>query len=149
MEIFGPDARPRPPGKTRPAKKTKSETTESSASSGSGSMKDAVVVESSFRNAHRQHGSYKEDGERSGGDLETNDSTLHGFRFQALQSAVHAFCTEKELQSHRAFKEELDQNSVVNIGLGGRYIENYQDTEELDNVANPMTDYMLGTRMIQ
>ncbi|GKB55322.1 hypothetical protein Tco_0906075 [Tanacetum coccineum] len=30
-EIFGPDARPRPPGKTRPAKKTKSETTESSA----------------------------------------------------------------------------------------------------------------------
>ncbi|GJX28496.1 hypothetical protein Tco_0236575 [Tanacetum coccineum] len=25
-EIFGPDARPRPPGKTRPAKKTKSET---------------------------------------------------------------------------------------------------------------------------
>ncbi|GJS01328.1 hypothetical protein Tco_0317836 [Tanacetum coccineum] len=39
-EIFDPDARPRPPGKTRPAKKTKSETTESSAGSGSGSMKD-------------------------------------------------------------------------------------------------------------
>ncbi|GJS31307.1 tRNA:m(4)X modification enzyme TRM13 isoform X2 [Tanacetum coccineum] len=29
-EIFGPDTRPRPAGKTRPAKKTKSETTESS-----------------------------------------------------------------------------------------------------------------------
>ncbi|GJX28326.1 glutathione S-transferase T3-like protein [Tanacetum coccineum] len=41
-EIFGPDARPRPPGKTRPAKKTKSETTESSAGSGSGSMKDVL-----------------------------------------------------------------------------------------------------------
>ncbi|GJT03474.1 hypothetical protein Tco_0824643, partial [Tanacetum coccineum] len=41
-EIFGPDARPRPPGKTKPAKKTKSETTESSAGSGSGSMKDVL-----------------------------------------------------------------------------------------------------------
>ncbi|GJW03367.1 hypothetical protein Tco_1562223 [Tanacetum coccineum] len=44
-EIFGPDARPRPPGKTRPAKKTKSETTESSAGSGSGSMKDILNEE--------------------------------------------------------------------------------------------------------
>ncbi|GJZ69687.1 glutathione S-transferase T3-like protein [Tanacetum coccineum] len=44
-EIFGPDARPRPPGKTRPAKKTKSETTESSAGSGSGSMKDVLNEE--------------------------------------------------------------------------------------------------------
>ncbi|GJU39260.1 hypothetical protein Tco_1192217 [Tanacetum coccineum] len=38
-------ARPRPPGKTRPAKKTKSETTESSAGSGSGSMKDVLNEE--------------------------------------------------------------------------------------------------------
>ncbi|GJZ74822.1 hypothetical protein Tco_0639287 [Tanacetum coccineum] len=37
--------RPRPPGKTRPAKKTKSETTESSAGSGSGSMKDVLNEE--------------------------------------------------------------------------------------------------------
>ncbi|GKA26756.1 hypothetical protein Tco_0712865 [Tanacetum coccineum] len=44
-EIFGPDARPRPPGKTRPAKKTKSETTQSSAGSGSGSMKDVLNEE--------------------------------------------------------------------------------------------------------
>ncbi|GKD64578.1 hypothetical protein Tco_1306686 [Tanacetum coccineum] len=44
-EIFGPDARPRPPGKTRPAKKTKSKTTESSAGSGSGSMKDVLNEE--------------------------------------------------------------------------------------------------------
>ncbi|GJS47797.1 glutathione S-transferase T3-like protein [Tanacetum coccineum] len=44
-EIFGPDARPRLPGKTRPAKKTKSETTESSAGSGSGSMKDILNEE--------------------------------------------------------------------------------------------------------
>ncbi|GJZ70059.1 hypothetical protein Tco_0633609 [Tanacetum coccineum] len=44
-EIFGPDARPRPPSKTRPAKKTKSETTESSAGSGSGSMKDVLNEE--------------------------------------------------------------------------------------------------------
>ncbi|GJV42543.1 hypothetical protein Tco_1420983 [Tanacetum coccineum] len=44
-EIFGPDARPRPPGNTRPAKKTKSETTESSAGSGSGSMKDVLNEE--------------------------------------------------------------------------------------------------------
>ncbi|GKE97070.1 hypothetical protein Tco_1581925 [Tanacetum coccineum] len=45
MEIFGPDARPRPPGKTRPAKKTKSKTTESSAGSGTGSMKDILNEE--------------------------------------------------------------------------------------------------------
>ncbi|GJW63755.1 hypothetical protein Tco_0115639 [Tanacetum coccineum] len=57
-------------------------------------------LDSYVTNAYRQHGSYKEDSERSGGDLETNDSTLHGFRFQALQSAVHAFRTEEELQSH-------------------------------------------------
>ncbi|GKC93910.1 hypothetical protein Tco_1159352 [Tanacetum coccineum] len=44
-KIFGPDARPRPPGKTRPAKKTKSETTKSSAGSGSGSMKDVLNKE--------------------------------------------------------------------------------------------------------
>ncbi|GJU32201.1 hypothetical protein Tco_1175790 [Tanacetum coccineum] len=44
-EIFGPDARPRPPGKTRPAKKTKSKTSESSAGSGSGSMKDVLNEE--------------------------------------------------------------------------------------------------------
>ncbi|GJU89381.1 hypothetical protein Tco_1301804 [Tanacetum coccineum] len=44
-DIFGPDARSRPPGKTRPAKKTKSETTESSAGSGSGSMKDVLNEE--------------------------------------------------------------------------------------------------------
>ncbi|GJW46000.1 hypothetical protein Tco_0077646 [Tanacetum coccineum] len=44
-EIFGPDALPRPPGKTRPAKKTKSETTKSSAGSGSGSMKDVLNEE--------------------------------------------------------------------------------------------------------
>ncbi|GKC06821.1 hypothetical protein Tco_0998431 [Tanacetum coccineum] len=44
-EIFDPDARPRLPGKTRPAKKTKSETTESSAGSGSMSMKDVLNEE--------------------------------------------------------------------------------------------------------
>ncbi|GJX99977.1 hypothetical protein Tco_0356996 [Tanacetum coccineum] len=39
-EIFGPDARPRPPGKTRPAKKTKSETAKQREQAGSvrGSM---------------------------------------------------------------------------------------------------------------
>ncbi|GKC61207.1 hypothetical protein Tco_1088805 [Tanacetum coccineum] len=41
-EIFGPDTRPRPAGKTRPAKKTKSETTESSGGSASGSISDFV-----------------------------------------------------------------------------------------------------------
>ncbi|GKC61082.1 hypothetical protein Tco_1088680 [Tanacetum coccineum] len=35
-KIFGPDVRPRPAGKTRPTKKTKSETTESSGGSASG-----------------------------------------------------------------------------------------------------------------
>ncbi|GKB65701.1 hypothetical protein Tco_0921887 [Tanacetum coccineum] len=39
-EIFGPDTRPRPAGKTRPAKKTKSETTRSSGGSASGSSED-------------------------------------------------------------------------------------------------------------
>ncbi|GJW29589.1 hypothetical protein Tco_0046464 [Tanacetum coccineum] len=39
-EIFGPDARPRPAGKTRPAKKIKSETTGSSRGSASGSISD-------------------------------------------------------------------------------------------------------------
>ncbi|GJZ62719.1 hypothetical protein Tco_0618856 [Tanacetum coccineum] len=52
-EIFGPDARPRPPGKTRPAKKTKSETTESSAGSGSGSMKDVLNEELRHKNLSR------------------------------------------------------------------------------------------------
>ncbi|GKB64933.1 hypothetical protein Tco_0921119 [Tanacetum coccineum] len=69
------------------------------------------------RNAHRQHASYKEDGERSGGDLETNDSTLHGFKFQALQSVVHAFRIKEELQSHRASKEELDQNRNKDVTM--------------------------------
>ncbi|GJZ18454.1 hypothetical protein Tco_0554577 [Tanacetum coccineum] len=41
-EIFGPDTRPRPASKTRPAKKTKSETTESSGGSASGSISDFV-----------------------------------------------------------------------------------------------------------
>ncbi|GJX52151.1 hypothetical protein Tco_0280520 [Tanacetum coccineum] len=41
-EIFGPDTRPRPAGKTRPAKKTKSETTESSGGSASRSISDFV-----------------------------------------------------------------------------------------------------------
>nr|GEU37699.1 hypothetical protein [Tanacetum cinerariifolium] len=41
-EIFGPDVRPRPAGKTRPAKKTKSKTTGSSGGSASGSLSDAV-----------------------------------------------------------------------------------------------------------
>ncbi|GJX60938.1 hypothetical protein Tco_0292328 [Tanacetum coccineum] len=41
-EIFGPDTRPRPAGKTRPAKKTKSETTGSSGGSASGSLSDYV-----------------------------------------------------------------------------------------------------------
>ncbi|GKA14557.1 hypothetical protein Tco_0694203 [Tanacetum coccineum] len=41
-EIFGPDMRPRPAGKTQPAKKTKSETTESSGGSASGSLSDYV-----------------------------------------------------------------------------------------------------------
>ncbi|GJZ08607.1 hypothetical protein Tco_0542890 [Tanacetum coccineum] len=47
--------------------------------------------------AHQQHGSYFEDGERLGGDLETNYSSLH-----AMQSAIHANGTEEESQSHRA-----------------------------------------------
>ncbi|GKC81585.1 hypothetical protein Tco_1137302 [Tanacetum coccineum] len=41
-EIFGPDTRPRPAGKTRPAKKIKSETTRSSGGSASGSLSDYV-----------------------------------------------------------------------------------------------------------
>nr|GEW73572.1 hypothetical protein [Tanacetum cinerariifolium] len=41
-EIFGLDVRPRPSGKTRPAKKTKSETTGSSGGSASGSISDFV-----------------------------------------------------------------------------------------------------------
>nr|GEW73249.1 hypothetical protein [Tanacetum cinerariifolium] len=41
-EIFGSDVRPRPAGKTRPAKKTKSETTGSSGGSASGSLSDYV-----------------------------------------------------------------------------------------------------------
>ncbi|GJS87020.1 reverse transcriptase domain-containing protein [Tanacetum coccineum] len=41
-EIFGPDARPRPAGKTQPAKKTKFETTGSSGGSVSGSLYDYV-----------------------------------------------------------------------------------------------------------
>ncbi|GJX32975.1 hypothetical protein Tco_0242830 [Tanacetum coccineum] len=41
-EIFRPDTRPRPEGKTRPAKKTKSETTGSSGGSASGSLSDYV-----------------------------------------------------------------------------------------------------------
>ncbi|GJV19963.1 hypothetical protein Tco_1368983 [Tanacetum coccineum] len=47
-EIFGPDVIPRPAGKTRPAKKTKSETTGSnggSASGASGSISDSVSEE--------------------------------------------------------------------------------------------------------
>ncbi|GKC70458.1 hypothetical protein Tco_1116341 [Tanacetum coccineum] len=42
IEIFGPDTKPRPAGKTRPAKKTKSETTGSSGGSASGSISDFV-----------------------------------------------------------------------------------------------------------
>nr|GEW08988.1 ribonuclease H-like domain-containing protein [Tanacetum cinerariifolium] len=42
IEIFGPDVRPRPASKTRPAKKTKSETTESSGGSALGSLSDCV-----------------------------------------------------------------------------------------------------------
>nr|GEV00389.1 hypothetical protein [Tanacetum cinerariifolium] len=41
-EIFGPDVRPCPAGKTRPAKKTKSEMTGSSGGSASGSLSDYV-----------------------------------------------------------------------------------------------------------
>nr|GEZ86927.1 hypothetical protein [Tanacetum cinerariifolium]GEZ86928.1 hypothetical protein [Tanacetum cinerariifolium]GEZ91219.1 hypothetical protein [Tanacetum cinerariifolium] len=41
-DIFGPDVRPRPAGKTRPAKKTKSETMESSGQSALGSISDSV-----------------------------------------------------------------------------------------------------------
>ncbi|GJU19072.1 hypothetical protein Tco_1147038 [Tanacetum coccineum] len=41
-EIFGPDTRPRPAGKTRPVKKIKSETTGSSGGSASGSISDFV-----------------------------------------------------------------------------------------------------------
>ncbi|GJW42788.1 hypothetical protein Tco_0071587 [Tanacetum coccineum] len=41
-EIFGPEARPRPTGKTRPAKKTKLETTESSGGSASGFISDSL-----------------------------------------------------------------------------------------------------------
>ncbi|GJZ11077.1 hypothetical protein Tco_0545836 [Tanacetum coccineum] len=47
-EIFRPDVRPRPAGKTRPTKKTKSETTGSSggsASGASGSISDSVSEE--------------------------------------------------------------------------------------------------------
>ncbi|GJW45194.1 hypothetical protein Tco_0073993 [Tanacetum coccineum] len=41
-EIFGPDVRPCPVGKTRPAKKTKSETTESNEGSASGSISESL-----------------------------------------------------------------------------------------------------------
>ncbi|GJY47232.1 hypothetical protein Tco_0436295 [Tanacetum coccineum] len=41
-EIFWPDVRPRPAGKTRPAKKTKSETTGSSGGSASGYISDSL-----------------------------------------------------------------------------------------------------------
>ncbi|GJS97696.1 hypothetical protein Tco_0804664 [Tanacetum coccineum] len=41
-EIFGPRVRPRPPGKPRPAKKTKSETTESSGGSQSGFISESL-----------------------------------------------------------------------------------------------------------
>ncbi|GKE10625.1 hypothetical protein Tco_1414176 [Tanacetum coccineum] len=41
-KIFGPDVRPRPAGKTRPAKKTKSETTGSNGGSASGSISYSV-----------------------------------------------------------------------------------------------------------
>ncbi|GJU76310.1 hypothetical protein Tco_1273380 [Tanacetum coccineum] len=44
-EIYGTDVRPRPAGKTRPAKKTKSETTGSSGGSASGSISDSVSEE--------------------------------------------------------------------------------------------------------
>ncbi|GJV21076.1 F-box domain containing protein [Tanacetum coccineum] len=49
----------------------------------------------------------------------TNDSNCSGFRFKLWQSADPCLLYKND------------------------------DTEELDNVANPMTDYMLGTRMIQ
>ncbi|GJZ26881.1 hypothetical protein Tco_0571134 [Tanacetum coccineum] len=42
IEIFGPDTRPRPAGKARPAKKTKSKTTGSSGGSASESISDFV-----------------------------------------------------------------------------------------------------------
>ncbi|GJU89970.1 hypothetical protein Tco_1302393 [Tanacetum coccineum] len=41
-KIFGPDVRPRPADKTRPAKKTKSETTESNGRSASGSISNSL-----------------------------------------------------------------------------------------------------------
>nr|GEY45286.1 hypothetical protein [Tanacetum cinerariifolium] len=41
-EIFRPDVRPRPAGKTHPAKKTKSKTTENSRESASGSISDSL-----------------------------------------------------------------------------------------------------------
>ncbi|GKB96102.1 hypothetical protein Tco_0982239, partial [Tanacetum coccineum] len=58
-------------------------------------------------NAHRQHGSYKEDGVRSDGIWKPMTVLC---MVSALQFAVHAFRTEEELKSHRASKEELDQN---------------------------------------
>ncbi|GKC56959.1 hypothetical protein Tco_1084557 [Tanacetum coccineum] len=44
-EIFGPDVRPRPASKTRPTKKTKSETTRSNGGSASGSISDSISEE--------------------------------------------------------------------------------------------------------
>ena len=44
-EVFGPDSRRRPPGKPRPAKKTRSETTDSSTDSGSATSKEALNEE--------------------------------------------------------------------------------------------------------
>ncbi|GJZ08610.1 hypothetical protein Tco_0542893 [Tanacetum coccineum] len=69
---------------------------------------DRVVTgEERLRKAHQQHGNYFEDGERLGGDLETNYSSLH-----AMRSAIHANGTEEESQSHRAFKQRIRDGFV-------------------------------------
>ncbi|GJT42487.1 hypothetical protein Tco_0951202 [Tanacetum coccineum] len=73
--------------------------------------------------AHQQHGSYKEDGDRSGRDLETNDSSLHCFTLQGRQLLVRLLCdlpsmpsvprNSRNLTMH--LKKELDQNRVMDV----------------------------------
>ncbi|GJV73305.1 hypothetical protein Tco_1493300 [Tanacetum coccineum] len=79
------------------------------------------MYKKSIRTAHQQHGSYKEDGDRSGGNLETNDSSLHCFTLQGRQLIVRLLCdlpsmpsvlrNSRNLTVH--LKKELDQNRYV------------------------------------
>ncbi|GKC12273.1 leucine-rich repeat receptor-like protein kinase PXL1 [Tanacetum coccineum] len=78
-------------------------------------MKMCSLIEGLWT-AHQQHGSYKEDGDRSGRDLETNDSSLHCFTLQGRQlllcdlpSMPSVPRNSRNLTMH--LKKELDHNS--------------------------------------